>query len=55
MYIYIYIYRYHKLYVQFALTDAGVAALNYVKVLVFVVSKGLLGYNTKQPEILVVL
>ena len=33
------IYRYHRLYVQFAIADAGVAALNFVKVLVFVVSK----------------
>jgi len=53
--MHIYIHRYYKLYVQFALTDASATALNYVKVLVFVVSKGLLGYNTKQPGILVVL
>jgi hypothetical protein len=31
----------------------GVAALNYVKVLVLAVSKGLLGYDTKWPGILV--
>jgi hypothetical protein len=55
--LHVYIHRYHKLCLQSAPADAGVGALNYVKVLVFVLSKGLdfglLGYDTKQPGILV--
>jgi hypothetical protein len=44
-------HKYHKLYVKVALVDAGTAATNFVRVSMFVISKGLdyglLGCDTK--------
>jgi hypothetical protein len=52
--LHVYIHRYHKLYVKFALADGDIAAIIYVKVLMFVVSKGLdfglLSYHNKQAR-----